>query len=77
MCFSLAWFLQWLIFLIVVCGIVAILRIWVFPMLAATDPRIPATINIIIWIVVAICVIYACVELLACVSPGGPFPRVR
>jgi len=78
MCFSLEWFLQLLIFLVVICGIIAILRIWIFPLFAAADPRIPATINIIIWVMVAIFVIYVCASLLMCVSAGGGlFPRIR
>ena len=71
MCFSVAWLIQLLIFLVVLCAIIAILRIWVFPMLATTDPRIPATINIIIWAVVCIFVIYVCAELLMCAFAGG------
>jgi len=44
-CFSLAWFVQMLIILVVLCGVIAILRIWVFPMMGSVDSRIPATIN--------------------------------
>ena len=77
-CFSLAWLLQLLIFIVVICAVIAILRIWVFPMLGATDPRIVSTINIIIWAVVCIFVIYVCAELLMCAfAGGGLFPRVR
>lgn len=78
MCFSLEWLLQLLVFLVVLCAIIAVLRIWVFPMLATTDPRIPQTINIIIWAVVCIFVIYVCASLLMCAfAGGGLFPRVR
>ena len=75
-CFSIAWFVQVLIFLVVICAVIAILRIWVFPMLATADARIPQTINILIWVVVCIFVIYVVADLLMC-ALGGGFPRLR
>jgi hypothetical protein len=57
--------------LVIICGVIAILRIWVFPLLAGTDPRIVATLNIIIWVAVAIFVIYVCATLLMCAFSGG------
>ncbi len=79
MCFSVGWVVQMLAFLIVLCAIIAILRIWVFPMLGGTDPRIVSTINIIIWAVVCLFVLYVCAELLLCAFSGGGFlsPRLR
>jgi hypothetical protein len=78
MCFSVAWIVQMLVVLVVLCAVIAILRIWVLPMLASVDPRIPATINILIWAVVCIFVIYLVADLLFCAIGGGPlFPRVR
>lgn len=71
MCFSVAWLVQILIWLIVLSVVVALLRIWVLPLLASTDPRIPATINIIIWAVVVIFVVYTVAELLLCALGGG------
>ena len=71
MCFSIEWFLHLLIVLIVVCAVIAIMRIWVFPMLGSTDPRIVQTINIIIWVIVAIFLIYICFDLLECAFGGG------
>lgn len=71
MCFSLDWLLHLLIVLIVLCAVIAILRIWVFPLMASVDPRIPATINVIIWVVVSIFVIYLCIELLSCAWGSG------
>ncbi len=73
MCFSVGWLVQMLVFLVVLCAVIAILRIWIFPMLGATDPRIVSTINIIIWAVVCIFVIYVCAELLMCAFAGGGF----
>jgi len=78
MCFSLAWFVQMLIILVVLCGVIAILRIWVFPMMGSVDARIPATINIVIWVIVCVFVIYLLADLIMCALGGGPwFPRIR
>ncbi len=78
MCFSIEWFLQLLILLVVICGVVAILRIWVFPLLAGTDPRIVATINVIIWVICAVFAIYICATLIMCAFGGGfGLPRLR
>ncbi len=75
MCFSVGWLVQMLVFLVVLCAVIAILRIWIFPMLGATDPRIVSTINTIIWAVVCIFAIYVCAELLMCAFAGGGFFR--
>lgn len=78
MCFSLAWFVQMLIILVVLCGVIAILRIWVFPMMGSVDARIPATINIVVWVIVCIFVIYLLADLIMCALGGGAwFPRIR
>jgi len=78
MCFSVAWIVQMLVVLVVLCAVIAILRIWVLPMLSSVDSRIPATINILIWAVVCVFVIYLVADLLFCAIGGGPlFPRVR
>jgi len=78
MCFSLGWLVQILVWAVVICALVAILRIWVLPMLGTVDSRIPATINILIWAVVCIFVIYVVADLLFCAIGGGPlFPRLR
>lgn len=71
MCFGLDWLLHVIVILIVLCAIVAILRIWVFPMMAGVDSRIPATINIVIWVVVAVFVAFLCFQLLECAMGGG------
>jgi len=78
MCFSLAWFVQMLVILVIICGVLAILRLWVFPMMGSVDGRIPATINVVIWVVVSIFVIYVLFDLVACaLGAGGMVPRLR
>lgn len=71
MCFSVGWLVQTLVWLVVISLVVALIRIWILPMLAATDPRIAATINIIVWAIVVIFVIYTVAELLMCAIGGG------
>lgn len=71
MCFPVEWLLQLLLMLVIVVGVVKILQIWVFPGIAAADPRITATINIIIWVLICCFVIYVCGMLLFCAFSGG------
>ena len=78
MCFSLAWIAQTLIALVLICGVVYLLRIWILPMLGGIDPRLPATINVVVWVVVCIVVIWFVVDLLSCLlGSGGPLHRLR
>jgi hypothetical protein len=70
MCFSIPWLVHILVWLVVVCLVVGLLRIWLLPRLTSTDPRIPPTINIIIWAFVVIFIIYIVVELLGCALGG-------
>lgn len=73
MCYSVEWLAHILIVLIVICAIVAIFKIWVMPMLGGIDPRIAATVNILIGVVVAIIVIWLVVEVISCAFSGGLF----
>lgn len=75
MCFGFEWLLHVLIVLIIVCVVVTVLRIWIFPMLGTVDPRIPATINVIIWAVVAIFVLVVCFDLLMCAMGSSMWLR--
>lgn len=73
-CFSIGWIEQLLVWLVVVCAIVAILRIllpWVAAQLGAAGGIILAVINIILWAVVVIYVIYFCFMLIECLGSGG------
>jgi hypothetical protein len=72
MCFSLPWIEQLLVWLVIVCAIIAILRLllpWVAAQLGI--PIIGQVINIILWAVVVIFVIYFCFSLLSCLGGGG------
>lgn len=71
MCFTLGWLLNLVVWLIVIGAVVAIFRIWVMPLLAALDSRIVATINILIYVAVAIFVIYLLVDVVSCIGFPG------
>lgn len=71
MCFSVGWLLHLLVVLIVVCAVVAILRIWVFPLLSSVDGRITQTVSVVVWVFAAVFAVYVCFELLACLLGGG------
>lgn len=81
MCFSLGWIETLLIWLVIVFAVIAILRLlvpWVFSILGAnTGPLLPI-INIVVWAVIAIFVIYIAFALIACLLGSGAlslFPR--
>lgn len=71
MCFSVDWLVQILIWLVVVSLVVALIRIWILPMLAATDARISQTISWVLWAIIVIFCIYVIADLLMCVMGGG------
>ena len=78
MCFTLTWLEQLLVWLVIVCAIIAILRL-VLPWVAAQlgIPLIAQVINIVLWAVVVIFVIYFCFALIGCLAGGhlSLFPR--
>ena len=72
MCFTIGWLESLLVYLIVVCAVVAILRLivpWVASQLGI--PVIAQVLNIVLWAIICIFVIYFCFALLACVGGGG------
>jgi len=88
MCFSLEWFKQLLILLVIVCAIIGILKIllpYVLSKLGAEASEgvniILAVVRIIIWAIIVLFVIYVCFALIQCLmSYGGGmplFPRGR
>jgi hypothetical protein len=77
MCFSLGAIEQLIIWLIVICAVVAIVRLLLVPyVLAPLGP--PGTIivqvlNILLWVVIAIAVVYLVFDLLSCAFSGGGY----
>ncbi len=71
-CFSLAWIEQLCVWLVIVCAIVAIIRLLV-PFLTGLIgfPIVGQIINIALWAFVAILVIYIVFALLSCLLGGG------
>lgn len=72
MCFTLGWAEQLIIWLIIICGVVAFIRA-ILPLLAGfiPFPIVFTLIQIVLWVVVAIAVVRVIFGLLACLS-GGP-----
>jgi hypothetical protein len=78
-CFSLPWLEQLLVWLVIVCAIVAIIRLlvpWITGMIGL--PIVGQVINIILWAFLAIICIYIIFGLLGCLvgmAGGLHFPR--
>ena len=75
-CFSFGWLEQLLVWLVIVFAIIAILRL-VVPWVAAQIgiPLVAQVLNIILWAIIVILVIYICFALLSCLlSMGGGMP---
>jgi hypothetical protein len=71
MCFSLQWIEQLLVWMIVVCAVVGILRLvlpFVLNQLGVGGGVIMAAINIVIWAVIAIFVVMFCFDLISCLG---------
>jgi hypothetical protein len=74
MCFSLLWFEQLLIYLVIICAAIAIIKLlipFVLSQLGAGGNVIAGAINIVMWAVIAIFVIYICFGLISCLLGGG------
>lgn len=74
MCFSLPWLEQVLIYIVIVCAIIGILKLlipFVLGQLGAGGGVIAAAINIVLWAIIAIFVIYICFALISCLAGGG------
>ena len=78
MCFSLGWLEQLLVWIVIVCAVVGILKLllpFVLTQLGVGGGIIVAAINIVIWAVIAIFVIYICFDLIECLG-GLHLPRM-
>lgn len=75
MCFSLGFLEQLLITLVIICAVVAIVKLLLVPLVLAPMGQPGAIIiqivNIIVWCMVAIFVIYIVFDLLSCAFGGG------
>jgi len=75
MCFSLPWLENFLVYCIIVGAIIAILRLvipWVIGQLGI--PLVGQVLNIVLWAVVCIFVLYICFALISClIGSGGGF----
>ncbi len=72
MCFTLPWLEQLLVWLVIVCAIIAILKLvvpWVLSMLGI--PIVGQVLNIVLWAIIAIFVIYFCFALIGCLGSMG------
>jgi hypothetical protein len=72
-CFSLGWLEQLLIWLVVVCAVIAVIRL-LLPLALAPLPIVAQVLQIVMWAVIAIAVIILLFELLSCLVG---FPRLR
>lgn len=80
MCFSMIWWQQLLIYIVIVCAIVGILRLllpYVLSQLGAGGGVIAGALNILLWAVIAIFVIYICFALISCLGSGTFMPLHR
>ena len=77
MCFSVAWFVQTLVWLVIICGVIAIFRL-VLPVvlgwLGMAGGLVMQVLNIILAVVVIVVLIWFCYDLLVC---AGGLGRVR
>ncbi len=70
-CFSLAWLEQMLVWLVIVGAIIAVIRLLVPWVLAQVGiPIVGQVVNIILWAVIVILIIYLCFALLGCLGGG-------
>ena len=78
MCFSLAWLEQFLVWLVIICATVALLRLlvsFVIPRLGldgAIVAVVVRAITIVIWAIVCIALIYFIFDLIMCLGPSMP-----
>jgi hypothetical protein len=75
MCFSLGSIEYLLIWLVILCAVVAIVRLLLIPLVFAPMGQpgviIIQVVNIIVWVIIAIAVIYLVFDLLQCAIGGG------
>ena len=74
-CFSLGWIENVLVWLVIICAIIAILKLlvpFVLAQVGATGGIIAQAINIVLWAVICIFIIWVCFMLISClIGMGG------
>jgi hypothetical protein len=74
MCFTLGWLEALLVNIIILAAVIAVLRIlipWILGLVGFDPGPLMAIVNIILWAIVAIFVIYLVFSLLSCLGGGG------
>lgn len=69
-CFSLAWLEQLLVWLVIVGAVFAILRLVIPLALSGWPPIIGQVLNIVLWAIIVILIIWICFALLSCLGGG-------
>ena len=82
MCFSAAWLVSLLVWLIVLGAVVAVLRIlvpWALSLAGIGPNPVLQVLNIVIGVIIVIALIYFFYDVITCVSASdfGPHPRLR
>jgi hypothetical protein len=81
MCFTASWFMNLLIYLVIVGAIFAIVRLlipYALQFFGAGGGVIAQVLNIVMWAIIAIIVIYICFALIQCLLGwSGGMPRLR
>jgi hypothetical protein len=74
-CFSLGMLEQLLIWLVIICAVIAIIKLLLIPLVLSPMGQpgaiIIQVVNIIVWVIVAIAIIYIVFDLLQCAIGGG------
>ena len=77
MCFTLAWLEQLLVDVVILVAVVSILKIlipWLLAKLGGDFAIIGQVINVVLWALVAIVVIYFCFAMISCLVGGQALP---
>lgn len=74
MCFSLEWWENFLIWLVLAVAVIALLKLlipWVLAQAGVDGSVIMSAINIVVWAIIAVAIIYLVFALISCVAGGG------
>jgi uncharacterized membrane protein len=78
MCLSTEWIEYLIIRLIILCAVVAVIRLivpWAMAQLGVAGGLVASVVNIVLWAIVAIVVVVICFALLNCLGTGFIFHR--